>query len=345
MDKSIFEFTLNKAIAAIENDPNIETSKILSNLEGTLFERIETALLSGAKIGDISNWDSDTWLKMIDGNENGETAEKLNKLLSPIAQSMGKEFVEEFAPSSKEASDNVFKIFENDLKSTFSKTISVLSTIQINTIIEKQNLKQRARRTDNIIIDDNSEDPQYSSLAKPTSQTSKTSSNISLAAAAANALTARKGYAEGGILTKPHIGLVAEDGAEAIIPLSGKRRNRGISLWEKAGKLLGINNYGKGIKAHAEGGIFGNISNNDEVSNNIFDNKDIVKKPKDNISAISPITINLGGINITINSSESVSNDIMDIIRQNMPEISNEVASTIAKALINLFANMKAGVI
>jgi len=46
-------------------------------------------------------------------------------------------------------------------------------------------------------------------------------------------------WAEGGILTRPHIGLVAEDGPEAVIPLSGKRRDRGLELWREAGERLG----------------------------------------------------------------------------------------------------------
>ncbi len=47
-------------------------------------------------------------------------------------------------------------------------------------------------------------------------------------------------YALGGILTNPHLGLVAEDGPEAIIPLSPKRRKRAIDLWEKTGRELGV---------------------------------------------------------------------------------------------------------
>jgi TP901 family phage tail tape measure protein len=52
---------------------------------------------------------------------------------------------------------------------------------------------------------------------------------------------AKKGipaYAEGGILSRPHIGLVAEDGPEAIIPLDGSTRAK--SIWQEAGELLGI---------------------------------------------------------------------------------------------------------
>ncbi len=46
-----------------------------------------------------------------------------------------------------------------------------------------------------------------------------------------------KAHATGGIFTTPHLGLVAEAGAEAIIPLADK--NRGFSLWKKAGAILG----------------------------------------------------------------------------------------------------------
>lgn len=75
-------------------------------------------------------------------------------------------------------------------------------------------------------------------------------------------------HAEGGILSSAHYGLVAEDGPEAIIPLSGGRRSRGIELWEEAGQRLGMN-LGLGGASdysgsrfypvpHAEGGIFEN---------------------------------------------------------------------------------------
>lgn len=55
-------------------------------------------------------------------------------------------------------------------------------------------------------------------------------------------------HAEGGIMDTPHVGLVAEDGPEAIIPLGDKRRSKGIKLWQEAGKRLGV-------YTHAEGGI------------------------------------------------------------------------------------------
>ena len=45
-------------------------------------------------------------------------------------------------------------------------------------------------------------------------------------------------HATGGIFSQPHIGLVAEAGREAIIPL--ERQSRGTELWIKAGRELGL---------------------------------------------------------------------------------------------------------
>jgi TP901 family phage tail tape measure protein len=51
---------------------------------------------------------------------------------------------------------------------------------------------------------------------------------------------AYKGYANGGIIDKMELAWHGEEGAEAIIPLIPKRRDRGIELWEEAGLKLGI---------------------------------------------------------------------------------------------------------
>lgn len=48
------------------------------------------------------------------------------------------------------------------------------------------------------------------------------------------------GYANGGIVKKPHFGLVGEAGEEAIIPLSNSKRKRGLELWSEAGEEMGV---------------------------------------------------------------------------------------------------------
>lgn len=86
-------------------------------------------------------------------------------------------------------------------------------------------------------------------------------------------------YAAGGILTRPHIGLVAEAGPEAIIPLSERMRNRALKLWEQTGQILGVKPYALGGFAGpvpavaAAGGYGGSISiiNNVNVSVSVGD--------------------------------------------------------------------------
>ena len=59
-----------------------------------------------------------------------------------------------------------------------------------------------------------------------------------------------QGYANGGVATKPSV--FGEDGAEMAIPLSSRKRNRAIGLWQKTGRMLGTyspeNTAGKGGK-------------------------------------------------------------------------------------------------
>lgn len=45
-------------------------------------------------------------------------------------------------------------------------------------------------------------------------------------------------HAEGGIFTRPHVGMVAEAGSEAVIPLED--RARGVPLWMAAGEEMGV---------------------------------------------------------------------------------------------------------
>ena len=75
-----------------------------------------------------------------------------------------------------------------------------------------------------------------------------------------------KPHAWGGLMTSPHIGLVAEAGPEMIIPLSRNKNARGVSLWMQAGRILGVGarhlasvaGFG-GFKAYADGGLAGKL--------------------------------------------------------------------------------------
>ncbi len=49
-----------------------------------------------------------------------------------------------------------------------------------------------------------------------------------------------QGHATGGIFSTPHIAAFAEDGPEAVVPLSPSRRSSALDIWGEAGRMLGV---------------------------------------------------------------------------------------------------------
>lgn len=150
-----------------------------------------------------------------------------------------------------------------------------------------------------------------------------------------------KKHAEGGIMTSPHIGLVAEDGAEAIIPLSGKRRNRGIDLWEKAGQMLGV-------KPYAEGGIVGNIQAALAAENQAGTSAEEIV-PMAGTGALQasagssmniPVTIQNVTFEINVSGGETPdAQSLVAVIRENIRGMTDEIAYQLALSLQQAFAN------
>jgi tape measure domain-containing protein len=47
-------------------------------------------------------------------------------------------------------------------------------------------------------------------------------------------------HANGGIFDQPHVGIFAEDGAESLIPMNPRLRDRALGIWSKTGEMLGV---------------------------------------------------------------------------------------------------------
>jgi|GEM_PF-3243298 len=119
--------------------------------------------------------------------------------------------------------------------------------------------------------------------------------------------------ANGGITSSPEHALIGEDGPEAIIPLSEKRRGRGMSLWKAAGAALGVRMY-------ADGGIVGGDA----------------PAPQSAGAAVS-----LGGVNVKFEihgGGDSAS--VVEAIKEKMDEVANAVAENIAGKLEKSYSNM-----
>lgn len=168
--------------------------------------------------------------------------------------------------------------------------------------------------------------------AMASASASISSLSLSVASASSGSGASVSAYATGGILSTPHLGLVAEDGPEAIIPLSGKRRARGIELWEQAGELLGV-------KPYAEGGIIGmDLAEDSPEPLSVFamgKNSGGIEKSGASIS------VSFGDINLNVTGVENGNEgDVMCQIRSHLGELSDEIAGQISQALEQVFANM-----
>ncbi|WHH58313.1 tape measure protein [Petroclostridium sp. X23] len=143
-------------------------------------------------------------------------------------------------------------------------------------------------------------------------------------------------HAVGGIMTRPHMGLVAEAGPEAIIPLSEGKRQRGLDLWEKTGRFLGVLPY-------ANGGIVGHTQEHGttrtvEVPTSVpvptyIPTSSSNKKPvsvKIDVSANPKFEI----------KSAAGDKEILSVIRQYQSKIVDEFSDQIAEKLVAIFNNM-----
>ena len=156
-------------------------------------------------------------------------------------------------------------------------------------------------------------------------------------------------HAEGGIMTSPHVGLVAEDGAEAIIPLSGKRRNRGLNLWEQAGRLLGV-------KPYAEGGITkipmsskkpeGSIGVDKNPPLEVHSSSKTSPSPELNpppliSNGVNPsVTIQNLTFEINMNGADTPdAQSLVETIKENVRGMTDEIAYQLAVAMQQVYAN------
>lgn len=113
--------------------------------------------------------------------------------------------------------------------------------------------------------------------------------------------------ARGSILTRPAISLVAEEGPEAIIPLSSKRRQRALELWQETGRRLGVTPY-------AAGGIIGSITGPVPVLAGVSGNN---------------VAVNVSGIEINITNTNEIDEEALAL------RIGRQIVREIKKAFEN----------
>ena len=122
---------------------------------------------------------------------------------------------------------------------------------------------------------------------------------------------------------------VAEEGTpEMIIPLGAQRRERGLYLWEKAGRMLNVPRF-------AAGGIVGTSRTNTESI------RQKISDAPQSSSTSAPITVTVGNITIQIEVNGE-NKDLLSSIENQKEEIANIIGGVIRETLENTFANTPA---
>lgn len=145
-------------------------------------------------------------------------------------------------------------------------------------------------------------------------------------------------HANGGFVYGPELSWIGEDGPEAVIPLGGKRRSRGIELWEQVGSILGI-------PQHADGGIFA-ISGNTSTASYFApesEEEDEASESKVGVSINEPGGHNVQ-ISVNMNPSFEISGDdpdtIMQMIKARFEELADDFCEAIGEQMNDNFSNM-----
>lgn len=135
--------------------------------------------------------------------------------------------------------------------------------------------------------------------------------------------------ANGGFSHGPQRILWGEDGPEVIIPLSSKRRQRGLDLFHKTAGILGVRGYANG--GFSDGTESGGSSFRKYFSNDNSNNTESSHKTGRKVTGT--VEVNVGGITIEVSSSgDGAASDIM--------RSKDAICNTIAEALQEAFQNL-----
>lgn len=146
-------------------------------------------------------------------------------------------------------------------------------------------------------------------------------------------------HAEGGLMTKPHLGLVGEAGPEMIIPLSQSRRNRALGLWRETGQMLGISDRLPEFKQPDSISVDQRWNASTATPVRYVENASSTEDTESYQTIQRAPSVTIGDMHFTISAPSGDSQDILKAIKAQMPQIADELAQQIARSLAQSFAN------
>ena len=131
---------------------------------------------------------------------------------------------------------------------------------------------------------------------------------------------------------------------EYIIPTVPARRQRGIELWESAGRTLGVLGSDGQISAHANGGIVGKeVSNTTPYFDTDSSSQDSEKTEKETVptNVVSDKSGVVVQVNLSpqFNISDTNDSDVIRLIKAHIKELADDLGSEIATMLSEAYEN------
>ena len=154
-------------------------------------------------------------------------------------------------------------------------------------------------------------------------------------------LTGLSPKANGGFVTQPTQALIGEAGPEVVIPLSSSKRNRAADLMQKAWGVIGDG-------ALPDGDVFDDSA---EASSKGFadsmgiDTSVEASTPVRGDAGPSeghPVSVQMGGVNITFSINSADADNVVQAIRENLKDLTDEVAGRLSEVLGSISENQAA---
>ena len=164
------------------------------------------------------------------------------------------------------------------------------------------------------------------------------------------------GNANGGFTHGAELSWIGEDGPEAIIPLSMKRRERGLELYEQVGEILGV-------AENANGGVYGfhfspypsdnklptesdwDVSTHSPAPPMTVSAEPIIIEaqttPSAPASSAPPVSISIQvQPSFVIDGGDRSEDELVEILRRHMGDIADDIGDELAERLTSVFDNM-----
>lgn len=292
------------------------------DLQGTTAEKLKQAMENAMADGvDVTAWDSDSVSKYLGLDKlETETAENITAIMNNIGKTIPESYSEALTNGMATADvggklDTAISgnISESDFTGTSDKAVSsvnraILAGFGSHTFSTTADIEV----TPNITLTQNS-------ATISASGDGSGSGTVSL--------SVHKGWidnnAAGGYIGDKTLSWLAEEGyPEMVIPFAPHRRSRALSLWEQAGKALGV-------KEHASGGIAGGMLPTGGGSSPSASGK----------ASGHAINVNMGGVTIEV-KAEGNGGDLLAQIQAKKNEIANMLSEMLSEALEESFENM-----